>query len=436
MSASIHPVASTDRLPTPKQSPIPRRRDWYPYYAGFSDRFVQAVLTEHLNGREFVLDPWSGTGTTTAVCFKRGLVSKGVDINPALTIIARARLTPLSFQSAALTKLNRLMEVAKDIHSEPNSTDLLERWMRPSAVSRIRAIQQAIHISFANCPSVPPSLIIDNVADRIPIVCCFFYCALFAVTRQLLVRFRATNPMWIKAPRSHAHRLSPSWERLSQIYREKVQELSTKLSLEAAHTFPHSAPFETGSATNLSFDDDAFDSVLTSPPYATRIDYVNGTLPELATLGVDETFLLRLRGKTTGTPVVRGATVPCIPSLLSPTAHDILRSIGSHSSKGSKAYYLPWLRNYLYNIQAGIEEINRTVSANGSVCIVVQDSFYKEIHIDMQRILVEMLYHRGRHLIQRHDFPAPHPRSYSSAQANFPTYPYSRFNRETLLVFG
>ena len=77
---------------SPKQPPDQRRRDWYPYYAGFTQRFVEALISEHLQDATFVVDPWSGSGTTTVACLKRGVASKGIDINPALTVIARARL--------------------------------------------------------------------------------------------------------------------------------------------------------------------------------------------------------------------------------------------------------------------------------------------------------------------------------------------------------
>jgi hypothetical protein len=71
MSASAQLVIAATKLVSPKQPPSRSKRDWYPYYAGFTEEFVEAVLAEHLIDCGPILDPWSGTGTTTAACVKR-----------------------------------------------------------------------------------------------------------------------------------------------------------------------------------------------------------------------------------------------------------------------------------------------------------------------------------------------------------------------------
>ena len=108
---------------------------------------MEAVLAEHLRDASLVLDPWSGSGTTTAACAKRGVASSGVDLNPALTIIARSRLTPLSAQDSLLAVGVQILEVARGLDSGPNDADVLERWVRVDAVGRVRAIQDAIHLA-------------------------------------------------------------------------------------------------------------------------------------------------------------------------------------------------------------------------------------------------------------------------------------------------
>ena len=81
-------------MTSPKQPQPERQRDWYPYYAGFTEEFVSEILREYVAKDAAVLDPWNGSGTTTSACANRGLSSAGVDISPALTVIARARLVP------------------------------------------------------------------------------------------------------------------------------------------------------------------------------------------------------------------------------------------------------------------------------------------------------------------------------------------------------
>ena len=419
---------------SPKQPPSKNQRDWYPYYAGFTEEFVDAVLEEHLKDAKFVLDPWSGSGTTTAVCIKRGLSSKGVDINPALTVIARARLTPHSSQANLESLTTKILEIARDLDSQPYQEDLLVHWIRPGVVHRIRAIQDAIHLALEESETKPVSHNIPASVDRFSVSGCFFYCVLFAVVRDLLGRFRTTNPMWLKNPDSYRRRIVPSWKTLSEMFQLQSEQLGDLLSLEHAPTSANGEPFKTGNAINLPFKNKLFDAVLTSPPYATRIDYVKGTMPELAVLGADEKFLSNLRRKTTGSPVVKGITDDTAEPIKSACGKSVLDYIDSHSSKGSQSYYLPWMRNYLENLQAGLAEINRTVTPSGTICIVVQDSYYKEFLINLQRIVIETLESLGRTFLCRHDHPAPNPRA--QMDSNTQTHPPKRCNTETLLVFG
>lgn len=427
-----HRRSTEENYISPKQSSLPNRRDWYPYYAGFTEAFANAVISAHLGNRKYVLDPWSGSGTTGAACLKRGVFSKGVDVNPALTIIARARLTPLSCRPRLVSEANQILQTAKTLSVPMRSNDLLKRWMRSDAVERIRSIQEAIHLTSSECE--PCSRDILHKPDHLPLVRCFYYCALFRLVRALLARFRATNPMWLKTPRSYRHRVAPSWDTLGHCFLEHVQELSGRLSFDCTSLQTDETPFETGTATSLRFEPGQFDAALTSPPYATRIDYVKGTLPELAILGADDGFLQRLRQKNTGTPVVRGVSAGHRRPLVSQSGLATLNTVEHHSSKGSRSYYLPWLRNYFDDLQAGLVEMDRTVDCLGTICVVVQDSYYKEVLIDLQSVVTEIMTDCGRPLTQRRDYAAPNARSHE--KYNVEGQLQRRHHTETLLIFG
>ena len=147
----------------------------------------------------------------------------------------------------------------------------------------------------------------DLGADRLSPIVSFFYCALFGVVRAMVGRYSATNPMWLKYPPSHRHRIRPSEEMLCTELRRQVAYLADRLSLdEDSYASSLESPFTTGNAAKLEFDENVFDGAVTSPPYATRVDYVKGTLPELAVLGANEDYLSRLRSASTGSPTVKG----------------------------------------------------------------------------------------------------------------------------------
>ena len=219
---------------------------------------------------------------------------------------------------------------------------------------------------------------------------------------------------------------------LSDVFLGRVRYLRDRLSLDGELIASNSGAFQTASATRLPFPTGLFDAVLTSPPYATRIDYVKGTLPELAVLGADEAFLTALRSETTGSPVVKGHSGKPAEPLASKFGLSILDQITIHPSKGSRDYYFPWMHSYLSSLQTGLSETSRTVGPTGTICIVVQDSYYKELHIDLQRIVTEMLHSLGRSLADRRDFPTTNPRSRSNRSG---LNVMQRRNTESLLVF-
>ena len=86
--AATTPNASLDRLrhlrpSSPKRLSQDRSGDWYGDYAGYADTFVTDIVSALPARVKTILDPWNGSGTTTAVSTAHSLASKGFDINPA-----------------------------------------------------------------------------------------------------------------------------------------------------------------------------------------------------------------------------------------------------------------------------------------------------------------------------------------------------------------
>ena len=73
------PVPNNLVIPSPKRRPSADGfQQLYPYYAGFPELFVHALLTSSLvKPGGFIYDPWNGSGTTTAVASRLGLPAVG-----------------------------------------------------------------------------------------------------------------------------------------------------------------------------------------------------------------------------------------------------------------------------------------------------------------------------------------------------------------------
>jgi hypothetical protein len=188
---------------------------------------------------------------------------------------------------------------------------------------------------------------------------------------------------------------------------------------------------QTGCASNLPFATGSFEAAIGSPPYATRIDYVRSVLPELAVLGARPEEVATLRSVSTGSPVIRGTKLA--GDLQSATGLTLLERVRFHGSKGSEKYYYPWLTKYLVSLQAGLSDLIRVVSTNGPICIIVQDSHYKELHIDLQQIVTEMMNANDKRLESRSNYAVKHHKARMNPRAR--RHLSDRKNSESLLIF-
>lgn len=408
-------------------------KDWYPYYAGFSSDFVASALARHFSAASYVVDPWNGSGTTTAVAARRGLRCAGLDINPAITVVARARLTPVSIRDSIEPVAHEIVRAALREAPPGREAEPLARWLRRPAVETIRRLQHGIHKVLVGDSELEVALAHhpEPSTKSLPLLASFYYSALFAAGRDLLAPFRASNPTWLRYPETHRHRINPPVDLITRLFLQRTRYLADRLTLQSdAHL--KNTSVETGSVMRL--DGDAvYDACFTSPPYATRVDYVRSTLPELSILGLAQTHVDALRRNTTGTPTVRG-TKREVRSLASSLASTTIAQVQTHKSHGSSGYYGPWIRNYLTDLDVSLSCIARAVTKGGTVGIIVQDSYYKAIHIDLQTIVCQTMQELGRELHCREDHRVRHCLVHMNSAAR--KHLTTRANSESLLVFS
>ncbi len=130
--------------------------------------------------------------------------------------------------------------------------------------------------------------------------------------------------------------------------------------------------------------------VISSPPYCARIDYAIATSPELALLGCSMNQDLKImRSHMIGTPTIINE-IPEVRSEWGRSCKSFLNAVETHSSKASKSYYYRYHIQYFNSIYKSFLEIDRTLVGSGKCVIVVQDSYYKDIHNDLPKIFCEM----------------------------------------------
>lgn len=374
---------------------------WFNYYAGFSTRFVtDAIRAMELPEDAVILDPWNGSGTTTSTAQDLGFRSMGIDINPVMIIVARAKLLSKGVSESLVPLADKILAQACLQMQSVSAADPLTTWFVPTSAGTIRAIADAVTSILTKEPS---SLLLcsNDRVSQISDLASFYLVALFRTVRDLLHPFKGTNPTWIKTPLSPRNRIRPDVGQIRLSFKAAVEAMSIAVT---HHDGVPLTEVRLGNSSALPADIGNVNAVISSPPYCTRIDYAVATKPELAVLGCPFTTEFReLRRRLIGGPVVN-ATQPSLNDSWGQGCLEFLDQVNRHPSKGSKSYYYKLFLQYFGEMHRSMEEIDRVINSGGQCILVVQDSHYKAERIDIARYLVEMGTVFGWKLRRRIDF--------------------------------
>lgn len=376
---------------------------FFPYYAGYPESFARKVIeSSNLKGGSLILDPWNGSGTTTFSAAQLGFKAIGLDLNPVMVIISRARILPFS-EADALQPLSKAILAGADSAQCSDSFDPLLNWFDRRTTNTIRAIERSI------CERLVGNLTISKEGiklDKLSSIAAAFYVALFAVCRDLTRAFQSSNPTWLKLAKRGERRISSERRTIERRFQLHIDAMANVLSDKLVETTRDHFPVEIllADSTSSVLPKRSVDFILTSPPYCTRIDYTAATRVELAVIAP-------LVGKDTielGRNMIGSTRVPKreiqIEKSWGPTCKNFLHQVKSHPSKASDGYYLRTHLDYFDKMARSIDAIAEVLRPTGAAILVVQDSFYKEVHNDLPTITEEIAARRGLVLKRRDNF--------------------------------
>jgi DNA modification methylase len=396
------------RSPKLTKAEIREEHTWYPYYAGYSVGFVEDTLSHlNLSAHSTVLDPWNGSGTTTFAARKRAYTAVGFDLNPALVLVAKGRLLDGNVLPSLPALTSDIIKKARDQRKRPSlaSPEPLTRWFVDKTAADFRAIDQAVSELMISADHYEPLFACKQLSN-VSSLAAFFYVALFETVRSFLGSFKTTNPTWIKSAKSPESRLEINRRIVTTRFQESVGRLSNYIAQNGGTEWQDGdyCRIEPATSEALPIQSNAVDAVLGSPPYCTRIDYAIATLPELSILGCgDKHDLKKFRDTMIGTPTIRSAFDKMLPEW-GQTCSRFLKNVQSHSSKASDTYYSKYFIQYFSSLWNSLAELDRVLRPGAPCALVVQDSYYKEVHNDLPRIVSEMARSRGWELQDRMNY--------------------------------
>ncbi|CAK7066529.1 MAG: hypothetical protein CITR_02948 [Citrobacter freundii] len=365
--------------------------NWYNYYAGFSSAFVKDVLHSCALGKSsIVLDPWNGAGTTTTAVNEAGLNAIGIDLNPVMCVVAKAKSASLQDVLKAYEKFKSLrVSVFKIQFSEK---DFLLNWFEYETAKYIRYLSITI--------------IGSEFSDlaRLNVQRCVMLVALFNVVRDLVQGFVPSNPTWIKKAKTESEKIVADNGAVKKAILEYLVSIKTSIN-EVKDECEGTLELFVASSKSMPIQSKSVDLVITSPPYCTRIDYGVATYPELSILLGDEPERIdSLRRQLIGRTTIDKNTTDL--HFVSEKSIEFMGAVERHDSHASSNYYLKNFRQYFVDMQVSVSEVARVIADNGIFVCVVQDSYYKEIYCDLSGIITEIAVENGFTLEDKKDFQA------------------------------
>lgn len=373
-----------------------------PYYAGYPEHFAHALLTSaDLNKHAIVFDPWNGSGTTTYVATKLGHTGVGFDLNPVMVIVAKARMLPGSEADSLEPLALEILRQAANADAAP-ATDPLHEWFDQLTASSLRAIESGIRSNLVGRRTISEA---GTDLNNISLIASAFYAALFATARELTARFRSSNPTWLRKPRRLEDKASAERGQVFSLFRLNITGLATAL----AERLPESESeksfrVELGDSTKTNVEAGSVDFVLTSPPYCTRIEYTTATAIQLAVMHP----LLNVGVRELGQHMLGTTQVPRrdlkVDDEWGNECGRLLEKIERHPSKASSTYYLKTHIDYFDKLYRSLCSVSKAMRRKSNAVLVVQDSYYKDVHNDLQKIVTDMCTNTGMELSRREDF--------------------------------
>lgn len=375
---------------------------FFPYYAGYPEEFATTILhSAKLPAEAVVLDPWNGSGTTTYSAARMNLAAIGIDVNPAMVIVARARLLPHS-EADTLRPLGS--RVVREAGHTPGAIegDPLLVWFSDRTASYLRAIEASIRGHLLGALTLTPK---GARLDQMSGLAATNYVALFSIARDLTKRFRSSNPTWLRRPAASEERVDIQEDEIAIRFLSKLDSMQDALHNNKVSTLQTSGTeIRLGDVTSSILSDNRVDFVLTSPPYCTRIDYTAATRIELALLRPLTGIARRdLRQKMIGSTLI--PTNKIVESTdWGKACLAFLDKVKSHRSHASSGYYYKTHIDYFSKMFLALKRVSKCLRPGGNAVLVVQDSYYKDVHNDLAVIVSEMGHAAGLLLRRRNDF--------------------------------
>lgn len=365
---------------------------WYPYVEGFSAHYVRDTLLRFGTTPTSVYDPFGGAGTTQLAASIMGIPSYYAEVNPFMAFVAETKINSTAWARKNLPAVRRIIKqfiaeldeanldrVGKQIdlepyhHTFPNRDFFVERDVRHLLAAKSLAEQIAGR----------------NESGRALLL---LACAANVVRSSNMTR-RAD--LRRRRPDEYKGRVV----NVAAFIRETVERM-----LDDIEQLPETmAPTTSVGADSRQLPphfDEAFDVVITSPPYLNGTNYIRNTKLELWYLGflTSEDQLADFRRQT-----VCAGINDVSRARDSHTQFPRVEEVASRLDEHTKDRRIPvMVRHYFSDMGQVLAGAFQALRPQGRFVLDIGDSQFYGVHVPTQDLLIDVATSVGFELEQKH----------------------------------
>ena len=354
----------------------------HPYKGKFYPQLVRPLLNIlEIPKGGVVFDPFCGSGTVALEAILNGYDAYGCDINPIAVEIATAKNTiftvsPYNFEKQVSLFRQELLNYHDGDYStifDTEAIDEIKRWFPSPVISKMGYI-------LCKIACIPD--------ERIR---CFLRVILSSIIREISqqepsdLRIRRRKEELSDAPviEMYAANLDKQYNNIMDFY--KVRNMAPT-PIGRAHIWRGNSTDVTGLKKAL--PSGGVDIVITSPPYATALPYIDtNRLNMLVLHGLNSSRRMPIEAEMTGTREINKTTRQLYEEkirhedygdIISPTAIQIISKIYLQNSEADVGFRKKNMASLIYmyfsDITKVLQSLNEVVKQRGYICIVIGDT--------------------------------------------------------------
>lgn len=354
----------------------------HPYKGKFYPQLVRPLLNIlNIAPGGIVFDPFCGSGTVALEAILNGYQSFGCDINPIAIEIAKAKtsifkVSPYEFQKQIMLFKQELNNYDDQDYSEVFSIDAIKEirsWFPDKVVNKMGFILQKI----------------SSVPDRRIII--FLKVLLSSIIRNISqqdpgdLRIRRRKVPITDAPvfEMFLQQLDAQYKNIMDFYRirNKAPEKIGNATIWEGSCTDYDALRNNLGGKNV-------DMIITSPPYATALPYIDTNRLNMLVLdGLNASKRVPIEASMTGTREINKSTrifyeekikAEQFVEIVSPTAIEIINKIYKENKDADvgfrKKNMAALIYMYFQSMSKALKMFDAITKANGYICIVIGDT--------------------------------------------------------------